>query len=104
AVPSGQPYDPDGATNRFYAGFTVRFTSLPSPGGTYFAMFKDSSSGFRARIWALTGGAIPGTFRLGISSTDNSINAIYPADFYLNTNYTLVTRLVNSNSTTKLWI
>ena len=47
---SGQPYDPAGTTNRFYAGFTMRFSALPGASGTYFALFKDSSStGFRAR-------------------------------------------------------
>ena len=33
ALLSGQPYDPAGTTNQFYAGLTVRFTSLPSAGG-----------------------------------------------------------------------
>jgi endonuclease/exonuclease/phosphatase family metal-dependent hydrolase len=104
---AGQPYLSSGATNVFYASFTVRFTTLPSVGGTYFAHFKNSSSTFRARIWALTGGAESGKFRLGISSIDSSAASVTNlVDLSLTTNYTVVTRLVNSNSvtTSQLWI
>jgi endonuclease/exonuclease/phosphatase family metal-dependent hydrolase len=103
---AGQPYDSAGTTNRFYAGFTVRFTALPGASGTYFAIFKDSSAtGFRARVWAFTAGAAPGKFRLGLSSASGSvITATNPADLSLNTDYTVVIRLVNSNSAAKLWL
>jgi endonuclease/exonuclease/phosphatase family metal-dependent hydrolase len=102
---AGQPYPASGTTNVFYASFTVKFTSLPSSGGTYFAHFKNSSTTFRARIWALTSGAAPNKFRLGISSTSGSvISATSPVDLSLNTDYTLVTRLVNNNSVSTLWI
>jgi endonuclease/exonuclease/phosphatase family metal-dependent hydrolase len=101
---AGQPYPSSGATNVFYASFTVKFTSFPGGSGTYIAHFKNASSGYRARIWALTGGAAPDRFRLGISSTDGSvISATNPADLRLNADYTVVTRLVNSNAST-LWI
>jgi len=101
---TGQPYPSSGPTNVFYASFTVKFTSFPAGSGAYFAHFKNASSGYRARIWALTGGAAPDRFRLGISSTDGSaISATNPAELRLNTDYTVVTRLVNSNSST-LWI
>jgi endonuclease/exonuclease/phosphatase family metal-dependent hydrolase len=102
---AGQPYLATGKTNVFYAGFTVKFTTLPASGGAYFAHFKDASTGFRARIWALTSGAAPGKFRLGISSTSGSvISATVPVDLSLNTDYIVVTRLVNSNSVSTLWI
>ncbi len=105
ALLAGQPYPASGTTNVFYASFTVKFTSLPSGGGAYFAHFKNSSSTFRARIWALTGGAAPNKFRLGISSTNGSvISATNTMDLHLNTDYTVVTRLVNSNSVSTLWI
>ena len=105
ALLAGQPYASSGTTNVFYASFTVKFTSLPSGGGTYFAHFKNSASTFRARIWALTGGAAPDRFRLGISSTDASAaGATNTMDLRLNTDYTVVTRLVNSNSVSTLWI
>jgi hypothetical protein len=104
---TGQPYPASGTTNVFYASFTVKFTSLPNSGGTYFAHFKNSSSTFRARIWALTGGAAPDQFRLGISSTNSSAaSATSTMDLRLNTDYIVVTRLVNSNAVTvsTLWI
>lgn len=101
---AGQPYPSSGATNVFYASFTVKFTSFPGGSGTYFAHFKNATTGYRARIWALTGGAAPDRFRLGISSTDGSaISATNPTELRLNTDYTVVTRLVNSNAST-LWI
>jgi endonuclease/exonuclease/phosphatase family metal-dependent hydrolase len=105
ALLAGQPYPASGATNVFYASFMVKFTTLPNAGGTYFAHFKDASTGFRARIWALAGGAAPDKFRLGISSTSGSVISVTnPVDLSLNTDYLVVTRLVNSNSTGTLWI
>jgi len=102
---ASQPYPASGATNVFYASFKVRFTALPDSGGAYFAHFKDSGNGFRARVWALTGGAAPGRLRLGISSVGGSVISITnPMDLSLNTDYTVVTRLVNSNSVSTLWI
>jgi endonuclease/exonuclease/phosphatase family metal-dependent hydrolase len=105
ALLAGQPYPASGATNVFYAGFTVKFTTLPTAGGAYFAHFKDGSTGFRARVWALTGGAATGKFRLGISSTSGSVISVTnPGDLSLNTDYAVVIRLVNSNSVSTLWI
>jgi endonuclease/exonuclease/phosphatase family metal-dependent hydrolase len=105
ALLAGQPYPSSGATNVFYASFTVKFTVLPGSGGAYFAHFKDASTGFRARVWALSGGAAPNKFRLGISSTSGSvISATNPTDLSLNADYTVVTRLMNSNSVSTLWI
>jgi endonuclease/exonuclease/phosphatase family metal-dependent hydrolase len=102
---TGQPYADSGTTNIFYAGFKVRFTTLPGGPGAYFTHFKDSGNGFRARVWALPGGAAPGRFRLGISSTSGSIiNVTNSMDLRLNTDYLVVTRLVNSNSVSTLWV
>jgi endonuclease/exonuclease/phosphatase family metal-dependent hydrolase len=102
---AGQPYASSGSTNVFYASFKVKYTSLPSSGGAYFAHFKDSSTGFRARVWTLTSGAASGKFRLGISSTSGSvISATLPVDLSRDTDYTVVTRLVNSNSVSTLWV
>ena len=105
ALLAGQPYPASGTTNVVYASFTVKFTSLPGGGGAYFAHFKGSGNTFRARIWALPGGAALDRFRLGISSTDTSAaGATNTMDLRLNTDYTVVTRLVNSNSVSTLWI
>jgi endonuclease/exonuclease/phosphatase family metal-dependent hydrolase len=105
ALLAGQPYPVSGSTNVFYASFKVKFTALPSGGGAYFAHFKDSGNGFRARVWAFADGAASGKFRLGISSVSGSaISATNPMNLSLNTDYTVVTRLVNSNSVSTLWI
>ena len=103
----GQPYASTGSTNVFYTSFTVRFTSLPTSGGTYFAHFKDSSLHFSgAHLDADRRGGIR-KFRLGISSASSSAASVTNiTDLSLTTNYTVVTRLVNSNSVTtcQLWI
>ncbi|HEU5124825.1 MAG TPA: endonuclease/exonuclease/phosphatase family protein [Verrucomicrobiae bacterium] len=103
---AGQPYNFENSTNRFYASFQIRFHTLPGANGTYFAHFKSSSATtFAGRLWAFTSEAAPGKFRLGISSTKgDAVSATYPMDLELDTDYRVVTRLVNSNSTSKLWI
>src|SRR6185436_1242017 len=55
ALLDGQPYATNSATV-LYAKFTVNFSALPSgPTGGYFAHFKDgTTSGFRARVYAVT--------------------------------------------------
>jgi hypothetical protein len=107
----GEPYAPDSPT-RLYSSFTVAFSALPGIGtgtatnGTYFAHFKDDgTSNFRDRIWALTNGAAPGKFRLGVANTSATLPAaIFPLDLDLNTPYTVVTRIVVSNGLCTLWI
>lgn len=70
AIP-GQPYAAAN-TNSVYASFTVNFSSLPSSGGEYFAHFKGSgSSNFRAKLFALSGGAGAGQYFLGLAGSDN---------------------------------
>lgn len=106
----GQPYPraypTNGANKVFYARLTARFTALPTAGGAWFASFKDTSSGgFRARIFALTSGAAAGQFRLGLSTSNNSIAAVTNSnDLALNTSFTVVLRLVNTNSVATLWL
>lgn len=97
---------PPPATGVVCAGFTLRFSTLPPGGGSYFALFKDTgtSSGFRARVWALTNGAAGGKFRVGLSSTAAGLNATYPADLSLNTDYRVVVRLTNATGTATLWL
>ena len=103
---AGQPYLSSGTTNIFYAAFTVRFTALPPSAGEYFAHFKDvgAISGFRGRLWALTSGAASQKFRLGISSTTATLNAVSTNDLSLNTDYRVVLRLANTNSVATFWI
>jgi endonuclease/exonuclease/phosphatase family metal-dependent hydrolase len=102
----GQPFPTNGTTRIFYACFTARFTSLPTSGGAWFASFKDTSdTGFRARIFALTSGATNGQFRLGLSTTTNGVATITnTTDLALNTPFTIVLRLANTNSSATLWL
>ena len=105
ALIGGQPYSANGPTNVFYASFKANFTALPGAGGAYFAHFKDSSQIYRARVWALTNGAAPGGFRLGLSLTNASFASVTnPSDCNLNTRLLVVTRLECSNSAASLWI
>ena len=102
----GQPFPTNDATRIFYARFTARFTSLPSAGGAWFACFKDGSdTGFRARVFALTSGATNGQFRLGLSMVNNGAATITnTTDLALNTSFTVVLRLANTNSAATLWL
>jgi endonuclease/exonuclease/phosphatase family metal-dependent hydrolase len=102
----GQPFPTNGATRIFYARFTARFTSLPSAGGAWFAAFKDGSdTGFRARAFALTSGATNGQFRLGLSTLNNGAATITnTTDLALNTPFTVMLRLANTNSAATLWL
>jgi endonuclease/exonuclease/phosphatase family metal-dependent hydrolase len=106
ALLAGQPYPAANATNVFYAGLTVRFTSLPTAGGAYFAHFKDAGgSGFRARVWAFAGGATPGALRLGVSSTSGTtISATNATELFPHTDYRVVVRLATTNSVATLWV
>lgn len=103
----GQPFGTNSSTV-LYSRFNVKFSALPTTTGTYFANFKDvTASGFAARIWASTANTnIAGTFRLGIgnANTADANTAQFPLDLNLNTNYTVVTRLVLSNGVSTLWI
>ena len=106
---AGQPYGSSGTTNILYSKFTVSFSALPTgSGGFYFAHFKDGTptagTGFRARIFALTNGAAPGSFRLGIANGAGTASATNNSDLALNTTYTVVSRLVINNSSSTLWI
>lgn len=103
---AGQPYLPGGATNIFYARFIARFTALPVAGGEWFLSFKNTSlTGFRGRVFALTTGAAPGQFRLGLSSGDNNAPTVTnQTSIALNTPFTVVLRFANTNSASALWL
>src|SRR3954469_6034206 len=57
-------------SGKLYASFRVNFYELPThPAGTFFWHLKDTGLlGVRAKVWALTNDAAPGTFRVGIST------------------------------------
>lgn len=97
----GQPYPAAGATNVFYAGFTVRLLSLPSSGGGYFAHFNTSN--FRGCVWALTAGAPGGQFRYGLSAGNATAASVTNAIATgLDTPVRLVLRITNGGPA-QLW-
>jgi MYXO-CTERM domain-containing protein len=86
ATLSGQPY----TTGVLSATFDVKFTALPTTGGSYFAHFKNTTtSNFRADLTSFTTGAGSGFFRLGISN-DGGVTVPVAVDLSLNTVYTVV--------------
>jgi hypothetical protein len=106
----GAPYLKTGS-DTLYSSFLVRFTGLPSAGGSYFAHFRDENSGaatgYGARVWASIDNAAPGQFRLGIGNGSGATAANivqFPLDLSQNTAYTVVTRFVPSTGVATLWI
>lgn len=103
----GQPFDTN-ETGALYSRFNLKLTTLPTPTGNYFAHFKDNTtSNFCTRVWISTANTnTGGTYRLGIGNAASSTatSAQFPMDLSLNTNYTVVTRLVLSNGVSTLWI
>ena len=100
----GQPYSSTGS-DRLYSSFKVKFTLLPSSGGSYFAHFKDSGGGFRARLWALGSGATPGLLRLGVGSASGTVpSLVHPLELKVGSEYRVVTCLIVSNAVSSLWI
>ncbi len=85
---TGAPY----STGLLTATFSVNFSALPTAVGTYFAHFKDSTTGFRSRLVANTTDAGTGLFRLGISNAGGSVATTtnVATDLALNTTYSVV--------------
>ncbi len=100
----GQPYL--ATTNAaLYASFTVNFSALPAVAGQYFAHLKGTGlSNFRAKLFALTGGAGAGQYRLGIANSANSPAVTNNLNLQLNTDYRVYLRYIPSNAVTTLWI
>jgi hypothetical protein len=104
AALEGRPYATD-STTILYARFKVNFSALPPRNGGYFAHFKDTTTtGLRARVFALTNNAAPGTFRLGIANSASLPSAVFEADFNLNTEYTVLISYNVNAAGTALWV
>lgn len=101
----GQPYN-SASKQVLYSSFTINYTSLPTEGGTYIAHFRDSSSGYYARVYASTFNAASGAYRLGVGnySVVTNTTAQVAQDLLPGVNYTVVTRLVLSNGVSTIWI
>lgn len=102
ATLGGGPYAKDSAVV-LYAAFKATFTALPSATGTYFAHFKNASSGFNAKLFATTAGAEIDKFRLGISRGANTATPL-ETDLTLGTTYTVVVRYEIDTQAATLWV
>jgi hypothetical protein len=106
AVLIGAPYGPTNNAKALYVGFTINFSVLPSGVGDYFAHFREDPLTFKARVFATTTNAAPGTYRLAIANgSGNIVNAThFPTDLNLSTEYVVVVRYDISSAISTLWI
>ncbi len=104
AALNGGPFT-TGSGTKLYASFTVNFSALPTLTGNYFALFKDATNGFRARVWASTSGATTG-FRLGVGngSASTATSGQIATDLGLNTTYQVVTRYDIGAGQSTIWL
>ena len=98
----GQPYDSTSDLT-LYAGLTVKFSTLPSTGGDYFAHFKDSANGYAARLFASTANAASGQFRLGIANGTGT-QVEFPQDLALNTTHGVVIGYDLVTGQSRFWV
>jgi|GEM_PF-626706 len=103
------------SSGQVYASFTINMKTLPAnAGGTYFAHFCDTNltSGFFARVFAMTTNAFPGTYRLGIANEQGDSTGaagtgpFYTFDLDLATNipYEVVVMYDIDNNGAQLWV
>jgi MYXO-CTERM domain-containing protein len=100
ALITGGPY----TSGFLYYSLNVNFSVLPNGAGNYFAHFKDSSTGFRARLFTTTVGAAPGFYRLGINNGSTPISATFSSDLALGTWHMAVVRYDAGAVATTLWV
>lgn len=86
-----------------YLACTVRFTELPSGGGSYFIHFKDGGTGFRGRVFATVQDAASGSFRVGVSEASNN-PTLLAQDLQLDTLYRMVCRYEVGTAGATLWV
>ena len=87
-----------------YSGFTISVRELPTSAGNYFAHFKDTTTGFRAKIFISTTGAAAGHYRVGIANSGNAVSAAVANDLATNTTYLVVSRYNVSTGTSVVWV
>ena len=100
ALITGAPY----ASGILYYSVSVNFSVLPAGTGGYFAHFRDTGNGFRARLFATTVGAAPGSFRLAINNGSTPISATFGTDLSLGSSYQAVVRYDLGTVSTTLWL
>lgn len=101
ALLSGQPYE----SGQLYAGFTVRFTALPTSSGSPFAAFTDASGARQlGRLYATTEGAAAGTVRIGMSTFMNPLNNTVPVDMVPGQDYRVMIRYEPAFLGVTVWV
>ena len=100
ATITGSPY----AAGTLYYSLLVNFSILPAGTGGYFAHFGDTTTGFRARLFATTVGAAPGFYRLAINNGSTPISATFATDLSLGSSYQAVVRYDLTAVATTLWL
>ncbi|HOS75198.1 MAG TPA: hypothetical protein PKW12_08060 [Verrucomicrobiota bacterium] len=100
-----KPFETGPGNGSLYASFTLNMSSsyLPKGNGAYFFHFKDTTTNFRARVWAKTGGAAPGKFRLGIAAT-SGIPEYITTDFDPDITYAIVVRFNLEQTNATVWV
>ncbi|NOS72138.1 MAG: hypothetical protein HOP33_19705 [Verrucomicrobia bacterium] len=95
------------SVTNIFASFTVVCTNQPNS-SNYFAHFQSSGTAFQGRVWNAPG-SLPGTWKLGITTTSTTLGLIrwFPVDLATNTEYQVVinwdeTQGVNSIAT--VWV
>jgi hypothetical protein len=110
----GAPYS-DTSAGSLYSSFVVNMSggNMPVFNGTYFAVFNDGTGAtgdYESGVYAVTNGAAPGYYRLGIENwagngSENFTSVpIFPVDLTPGVNYLVVTRLVLATGISTLWV
>lgn len=89
-------------TETLFVSFNVNFSTIPTGSGTYFAHFRDATTGFRCRLFANATGAASGKYRLGLANF-STLSTNLTTDLDPSTVYKVVLRFVGSTNAT-LWI
>ena len=98
--------------NILYASFHMNFSQLPSTALTNFlAAFKDDTGGtgfinHRARVFVTSSNAAPGTFRLGIANSLNTLttSGIIATNLATNTTHFVVVKFNVGTGESALWV
>ena len=110
---TNQPYSSAGTNGlgapvaAVYSSFQIYVTTIPavaSGSQTYFAHFYQDSSTFKARLFIITNGAAPGSFRVAIQNGGTAVTNAIPLDLSPNTAYTLVSRYVPTIASSTVWV
>lgn len=90
---------------QIYTRIIVNLSALPTANGVgeYFTHVYGFSGAFRARVFASTNGAAPGSYRLAISSSSFT-PSVFPQDLSLNQSYVMISRYNTATAEATLWV